>query len=103
MEDDMANSASLSSLLEQIKPYVTDAATYGRLRVDFQDLAEACEWFLSIIKDNEGKVLKSSEIEDILVDIDIHFVQHVSFHLKSFRKNLNRTLNNFPEERSDEE
>ena len=73
-----------------------DADAYGRLYADLHDLLQASEWFVSIAKQNEGKVLSTSDLEDLLIKIDVTFVQHVTFHLNSLRRDLKRTLANFP-------
>ena len=86
----------LPTFIEQLEPYASDREAYGPLCADFHDLREACEWFLSAAKANEAKALTSSELQDLLIDIDVHFVEHASFHLKSFRKELAKVLNKFP-------
>ena len=35
-------------------------------------------------------------METMLIDIDIAFVQHVSFHFKTLRKDINRLLASIP-------
>ena len=86
------------ALLKQLRPFVVDDAAYGRLYADLHDLLEASAWLLKTFADYEGRSLSSSELEDLLVDIDVKFVDHVSFHLKSLRKDLKATLENFPNE-----
>jgi hypothetical protein len=96
MDDDMEKLPGMLSLLEQLKPYITDAQAYGRFYANLYDLSEACEWFLSVMKQNEGKLLTPDELENLLIDIDVRFIQHVTFHLDSLRTDLERTLGNFP-------
>lgn len=96
----MASNSALRglALLEQLRPFVGDEAVYGRLYGDLHDLLEASAWLLKTFADYEGRSLSPSELEDLLVDIDVKFVEHVSFHLKSLRKDLRATLENFPDE-----
>ena len=87
-------------LLEQLKSYASSDESYGRIRADFLDLIEACQWFLSVMEQNEERTLSESELEDVLIDIDVKFIQHVAFHLKSLRKDLPDILKQFPNEDS---
>lgn len=84
--------------VEQLREYAVDDAAYGRLCADFGDLLEACTWMLKTAADVEGRVLTRSELEDLLVDIDVNFVEHALYHLTSLRKDLKETLDNFPGE-----
>lgn len=85
------------SLLNQLRPFVADEVTYGRIHSDLHDLLEASAWLLKTFAAHEGQSLSASELEDLLVDIDVKFVDHVSFHLTSLRNDLKATLENFPQ------
>lgn len=87
----------MPTFLKQLEPYASDANQFGRLSADFHDLSKACEWFLLAIKANDSKLLTTSEIEDLLVDIDVKFIQHVTFHLDTLRKDLTEILKKFPD------
>ena len=86
------------TLIEQLRPFVADEATYGRMYGDFHDLLEASAWLLETFAAHEGRELSASELEDLLVKIDVKFVEHASFHLRSLRKDLKAALERFPEE-----
>ncbi len=90
------NHLSTPSFVQQLKEYAPDADTYGRLSADVHDLLQASEWLLSVTKQSSGKRLEPSELESLLIDIDVKFVQHVSFHLKSLRKDIAAVLKRFP-------
>jgi len=96
----MESSPSLRqlALVDQLRPFVSDEAAYGRMYADFHDLLEACAWLLKTFSDHEGRSLNPSELEDLLVDIDVKFIEHVSFHLQSLHKDLTATLENFPDQ-----
>ena len=64
--------------------------------------AEPKENILSTMQDADAKLLTRSELEDLLINVDVHFIQHVSFHIESLRRDLNQTLKNFPEDESSE-
>jgi hypothetical protein len=87
---------STPSFVKQLREYAPDAVTYGRLSADFTDLLRASEWLLSVAKQSSGRHLEPSELESLLIDIDVKFVQHVSFHLKSLRKDVAAVLKRFP-------
>jgi hypothetical protein len=87
---------SLHFTLEQLRPFVTDEATYGRIYADLNDLLEASAWLLKTFANNEGRSLSTSELEELLIHVDIHFIDHVLFHLKTLRHDLKSTLKNFP-------
>ena len=85
---------TIESLMKQLRPFTKGDQAYGRLYADFHDLIDACEWLLTELRSKEAKVLSTSEIEEFLIDVDVKFIKHVSFHLKSLRKDINATLTN---------
>jgi hypothetical protein len=84
--------------LDQLKGFAASEEAYGRLRADFQDLLEASEWFSQTVRALAGRTLSVSELEDLLVEIDVKFVEHASFHLETLRGDLKAALENFPNE-----
>jgi hypothetical protein len=91
-----------SSLLEQLKSFAPDAETAGKLHADFLDLIEACEWFLSAVKEKSGGPLTADELANFLIEMDVAFVGHTLWHLNSFREYLDSILANFPSEEAPE-
>ncbi|MFT7722455.1 MAG: hypothetical protein QM788_06455 [Roseateles sp.] len=96
MENDLNIISAPQSLLEQLRPFAPDEEAYGRICADLQDLVGASAWLLQTIAKNKGRTLSPSELEDLLVDIDVHFVEHSSFHLSSFSRDIKAMLENFP-------
>jgi hypothetical protein len=94
----MANNSvpRVLNILEQLRPFVVDESAYGRLHADLHDLLEASAWLLKTFSENDGRPLSVSELETLLINIDVHFVDHVLFHLKTLRKDVKATLKNFP-------
>lgn len=84
------------AFLTQLRQFAPSEEVYGRLRVDLQDLLEASKWLVEAVKAIEGRELSRSELEDLLVEIDVNFVEHASYHLASLRGDLKATLENFP-------
>lgn len=78
--------------LEQLKPVLADAATYGRMYADLHDLLEAGQWLITELDRLQERSLTRDEIETFLIDLDIAYIQHASFHLKSLRKDVRATL-----------
>jgi hypothetical protein len=53
---------------------------------------EAGEWLSTeIAKMNEGDISRG-EIEDFLVDLDVNYIQHVTFHLKTLKTDVKSAL-----------
>jgi hypothetical protein len=98
MGNDLDVHTSRLSFVKQLRPLVADEETYGRIYGDLHDLLEASVWLLKTVAENDGKTLSRTEMEDLLVDIDVHFVEHALFHLTSLSKDLKATLENFPGE-----
>ena len=94
----MTDASKKLSIVEQLKPFLNNSEIYGRLYADIHDLLEACEWFMAEIKKTESKTLSSDEIENLLIEIDVRFIEHAMFHLSSLRKDLNTILKKFPNE-----
>ena len=86
------------AFLAQLRPFAVDEAAYGRIYADFVDLLEASEWFVKTMDELEGRKLTLPELEDLLVEVDVKFVDHAFFHLTSLRHDLKAALENFPNE-----
>jgi hypothetical protein len=86
------------AFLEQLRPFAASGEAYGRMHADLQDLLEASEWLVGTISALGDRKLSVSELEDLLVEIDVNFVEHASYHLASLRGDLKAALENFPDE-----
>jgi hypothetical protein len=96
MVDKARISGAISKLVDQLEAYTASAETRGRLRVDLGDLAEASWWYLSKMEQIGDNTLDEMELEDLLIEIDVKFIEHVTFHIESLRKDLAEVLKNFP-------
>ena len=94
----MNTTARQLAVLQQLRPFLQDDAAYGRLYGDLHDLLEMSAWLIKKFADIEGRSLSTSELESLLIDIDINFIQHASYHLSSLSKDLTVTLRQFPDE-----
>lgn len=83
------------ALIQQLRQYTPDETTYGRIYADLHDLLEASAWLLETFSRHQGKTLSASEIETLLVDIDVKFAVHVSYHLQTLRRDIEATLARF--------
>ncbi|NRF69155.1 hypothetical protein HLB44_19350 [Aquincola sp. S2] len=86
------------AFIEQLRPFAKDEASYGRVYADLRDLLEASSWLLATAAGCEGRSLQPDEIETLLIEIDVKFVQHVSFHIKSLSRELESMLKRFPDD-----
>jgi len=92
----MTDIMSRLKFVEQFRPYVVDEDALARMRVDLHDLIEASEWLLDEIKQRDSGLMTPDELETFLINLDVHYVRHVFFHLRSLRKDINASLKNFP-------
>jgi hypothetical protein len=88
----MTDTRNRLKFLEQLKPVLADSATYGRMYADLHDLLQAGQWLTAELDRLQGRSLTSDEIETFLIDLDIAYIQHASFHLKSLHADVNATL-----------
>ena len=86
------------SIVEQINGFSLDPAMSGRIQVDFNDLAEACDWFLFELRKERNEPLTKDEMETFLIDIQTKFVEHAQWHMKSLYSDLEAILATFPDE-----
>ena len=79
-------------LAEQVRPFLGSDEAYSRLRADVHDLAEICEWFLKVACENSARTLSRDELESLLIELDVRFVDHGLFHLQSLKTAINGAL-----------
>ena len=91
---------NIMKIIQQLRPYVPDDDTYGRMSADLNDLVEASEWLLTTINKNYNELTWQS-IEDFLIDLEVKYIKHVEFHSKSLRKDLNVVLENIAKKHPD--
>ena len=92
MESDMKKLTGRLKFVEQLRPFVADEDAYGRVYADLHDLMVASEWLLAEIDQKRDEPLTAEKIEDFLIDLDVRYIQHVTFHLTSLRKDLDMIL-----------
>lgn len=77
----------VSDLKGKMSPYLTDNMNQSQLFVDIADAYEACCRFIAIVDDISSKeTLQVDQLEAFLVDVDVHLLEHLAYHLKSLRK-----------------
>jgi hypothetical protein len=96
MDDDFDGTRAVKWFTAQLEPYASSVDSYGQVCADIADISEACHWFLTQFDARRSKILSQEDLEDALIDIDVKFVQHVSFHLNSLSAELHRMLEKFP-------
>ena len=81
------------ALQENISPLVSEKVNRAPLMVDIADAYEACQQFIDLInKFNSRKRHTKDQVENLLVEIDVHLLEHLTYHLKSLRKEVPRAL-----------
>jgi hypothetical protein len=98
MDGEREMTAEKLAFLKQLRPFVASEEAYGRMHADLQDLLEASEWLIGTVGALRDRKLSVSELEDLLVEIDVNFVEHASYHLASLRGDIKSTLENFPDD-----
>jgi hypothetical protein len=65
---------------------------YGRMHADLHDLIEAGEWLVAELDKLKDEPLNADQVETFLINLDVHYVQHVTWHLKSLRGDIASVL-----------
>jgi len=89
------------SFVEQLRPFVADEDSFGRISGDLQDVLAASAWLLKTVAQHENRRLSPAELEQLVADLDTRFVEHMFYHLMSLREDLKVTLERFPVRRED--
>jgi hypothetical protein len=85
-------------LIEQLRPFLRDEDAYGRFRADIHDLKEICTWFLEKMNPDSEKSMSVNELEDFLIELDVNFIDHGIFHLRSLKAEIESALKQFPDD-----
>jgi hypothetical protein len=77
----------VQSLRERISPHLPDKLNRSSLYVDLADAYQACNDFIRTIDKVVSKVsLRRTELETNLVDVDVHLLEHLNYHVESLRE-----------------
>jgi hypothetical protein len=88
-------------VVEQLRPFFSNEAGYGRMHANLHDLVEASEWFLATMDRTRAETLTAEQVEDFLIELEVHFVDHAMFHLRSLKKDIAAVLATFPDDAGD--
>ena len=81
------------ALQENISPFFPEKVNRTSLFVDIADAYEACQEFIDLInKFNSQKRYTKDQIENLMIEIDVHLLEHLTYHLKSLRREVPRAL-----------
>ena len=89
--------SNISALLYALDPHIPDEDTRSRLSGDLRDLAEASRWFLSAFEAVGSRSHTDDELQDLLVDLEVRYLDHAAHHIGSLRRALWAVLATFPE------
>ena len=77
----------VSDLKRKLAPHLTDSLNQSQLFVDMADAYAACCSFIAIVDDiSTVEFLQTDQVETFLVDVDVHLLEHLTYHLESLRK-----------------
>ena len=79
-------------IIEPLRPIIADDEMYGRIYSDLHDLIEASEWLLTHFRQAPDKLSTVESFEEFLIDLDVYFIQHVTYHLSSLRPDVEALL-----------
>jgi hypothetical protein len=82
------------AVVDQLRPFLTDDAMYGRMHADLHDLIEVGEWLSAESSRRGDEPLTADQAETFLVELDVHLVEHATWHLNSLRKDIASALAN---------
>ena len=77
----------VANLKRKISPCLTDVLNQSQLYVDIADSYEACSSFVSLVDDFLSRdTVLADQVETFLVDLDVHLLEHLAYHMKSLRR-----------------
>ena len=79
---------------DNVRLFVSEASTFDRMHTDLADLLEASGWLIDKMEEIRESCLDIEQIEDLLISIQIKYVEHTLYHLATFRADLDSTLTN---------
>jgi hypothetical protein len=90
--------SNITALLDALDGHIPDEDTRGRLSVDLQDLVEASRWLLSTLQGVGSRAHTDDELESLLIDLEVRYLDHATYHIKSLRAALTAVLRTFPDD-----
>lgn len=90
--------SSIAALLDALDGHIPDEDTRGRLSVDLQDLVESSRWLLNTLEGVKAHPRTDGELENFLIDLEVHYLDHATYHIKSLRRALTTVLATFPDD-----
>lgn len=80
--------------LQILAEFVEDKAIVDRMHLDLGDLIEASEWLAESIAKQNGVSSNADQLETFLINLDVHYIAHVTHHLKTLKKDVKTALRN---------
>jgi hypothetical protein len=90
--------SNIAALLDALDRHIPDEDTRGRLSTDLHDLVEASRWLLSTLEGVGSRTHTDDELEDLLMDLEVRYLDHATYHMKSLRRALTAVLGSFPDD-----
>jgi hypothetical protein len=81
------------ALQQKMSPHLPEKIGRTSLFVDIADAYEACNSFSDVVEDLVSrKRMTRDQLQTALVDVDLHLLEHLTYHLKSLRKHLPKAI-----------
>lgn len=89
---------NIQRLVDALGEHLPNDDRRGQVSADLNDLVEASRWLLAAIGSIHAGPYADAELEDLLIELDVHFLEHANFHIESLRKTIAVVLRTFPDE-----
>jgi hypothetical protein len=89
---------NIQRLIGALGDHIADEDQRGQLSADLQDLVGASRWLLTMLGSIRSGPHTDDELESMLIEFEVHFLDHTSYHIKSLRKTLAVVLATFPDD-----
>ena len=98
MEDEQRRVNDDLAFLYQLAPFAPDADIVSRMHLDLSDLLESSRWLLEEVEKMRNLEINPDALETFLINMEVHFIEHIKYHFKTLTKDVKLILKNFPEE-----
>ena len=81
-----------AKLRRRLKSHISEKLCDSGLIVDLADIREIAIWTQRTINKLGARELTTSELQDILVEVDVQLLFHLRYHLRSLANKLPKVL-----------
>jgi hypothetical protein len=99
MEDDRTAHLFPSEIIDSMRPFLKGDENYYQVRTDILDINEAVAWLNNFSKKKKWSNL--DELETAMIEMDVSFISHIEYHIKSLKRNMKYALEKVAELQTD--